>query len=796
MRAVGGLSRLSTFILAILVIVASTIAGTGYTVWRLRTAAIDRNFEAASMYARAFEDHLTQSFNVIDLTLVNALGPGANGSRTDARLAEALRQAPYLRSLAVLDMAGKIAASSNPGNVGVHIVRGDFLPPIPEPRAILRAGPPWVGRDFRDGRAVTLKDPADPQALGLIPLLRDVALDDGHWLTMLASLNTDYLLNHYGRNIAADVGAVELLRYDGILLLSTDEKQQPGTRPLSDAMVDQLTQDESGRFEQKLDDGRTVLTAFRASRTYPFVIVVRLDKENGLRVWRDEAASTVAFVSAMLLATLVLAKLYFVRLERLARQHDADEEQLRLRGAALDAAANAIIITDRQGEIEWANPAFCALSGYGIEEIVGRNPRELVKSAEQASDFYTNLWGTICAGKVWRGELINRRKDGTSYLEGQTITPVRDENGAIRHFIAVKQDISESKEAENALRDSQTKLHATLDAIPDLLFEVNLDGRYISYHSPRTDLLAAPPEMFLGKLVSEVLPPDAAVVVMAALRETNERGRSTGKQIALALPQGELWFELSVAKKSTAVDGEPCFIVLSRDITERRRDARRMEELSRHLVMVQESARRRLAGDLHDRTSPNLAAISVNLDIMTATLPEGELPVLCSRLEDVRALVEDTTASIREICSDLRPPVLDYAGVCAALESYAKQFQRRTSMAVQIDCVGSEQRLAPALESALFRIVQEALTNCAKHSRAKSILVSLRMECLPVVLSITDDGIGFDPDLLGKTTHTGGLGILTMREMAELSGGTFALESRPGKGTRIQVEIYPEEAPA
>ena len=163
------------------------------------------------------------------------------------------------------------------------------------------------------------------------------------------------------------------------------------------------------------------------------------------------------------------------------------------------------------------------------------------------------------------------------------------------------------------------------------------------------------------------------------------------------------------------------------------------------------------------------------------------LPFCANR--DVRALIEDTTASIREICSDLRPPVLDYAGLFAALESYAKQFQRRTTMAVRIDCPHPELRLAPAQESVLFRIAQEALTNCAKHSRAKSILVSLSQESPAIVLAISDDGVGFDPASLGKTTHTSGLGVLTMREMAEFAGGKFILESTPGGGTRIKVEI-------
>jgi PAS domain S-box-containing protein len=656
----GGLGRRSTAALMALAVALAVFGATGYTLWRLRAETIERQLDSAAMYARAFEDHLTQTLNAIELTLSNA----ARGERDSRNLVAALRHAPYLRSLGVIDGSGTVVAASEPRNLGVRLEHADFLPLTAGASMILRVGPPWIGRDFYEGRAAARERPAAPDALTMIPVLRQLPLDEERRVTLAAAVNSDFFLNHYGRSIAAEIGTVELLRVDGMLLLSTDERAQPGAAPRGRDISERFGREEFGQFEQELENGRMALTAFRASRSYPFAIAVHLDKQRALASWRREAAHTLAAVSGAFLTALALASLYFIRMERIARQHDDDVQQLRLRGAALEASANAIIITDRDGVIEWANPAFCALSGYSMEETIGRKPSELIKSGMQRADTYRELWDTILAGKVWRGEMINRRKDGSQYPEDQTITPVRDERGTIRNFIAVKQDVTERK-------------------------------------------------------------------------------------------QGEA----------------------------------RMEQLSRHLVVVQESTRRRLSGELHDRTSPNLAAIGVNLDIISAIVPQQESPVLSARLDDVRALIEDTTASIREICSDLRPPILDYAGPVAALESYVKQFNRRTGIAVQIECPQRGVRLAPALESVLFRIVQEALTNCAKHSRARSIEVSLSLDTQPLVLTVRDDGVGFNPELLGKTTHTGGLGILTMREMAEFSGGTFKLESLPGSGTRIRVEI-------
>jgi PAS domain S-box-containing protein len=131
------------------------------------------------------------------------------------------------------------------------------------------------------------------------------------------------------------------------------------------------------------------------------------------------------------------------------------EKALLLRGAALEAAANAIVITDIQGNIEWANPAFTKLSGWELTEAIGKNPRALVKSDKHDAAFYRQMWDTINTGNVWQGEVINRRKDGELRTENMTITPVRDGQGKVSHFIAIKQDITDQKAIEAHLLQTQ-----------------------------------------------------------------------------------------------------------------------------------------------------------------------------------------------------------------------------------------------------------------------------------------------------------------------------------------------------
>ncbi len=139
------------------------------------------------------------------------------------------------------------------------------------------------------------------------------------------------------------------------------------------------------------------------------------------------------------------------------------EEQLRLQSVALESAANGIVITDRNGNIQWVNPAFCKMTGYNVDEVIGKNPR-IQKSGMVPQEVFSNLWKTILSGNVWHGELINRRKDGSIITEEQTIAPVKDSTGQIIHFITIKQDITERKHAEDALSKRSDQI-ATLNRV-------------------------------------------------------------------------------------------------------------------------------------------------------------------------------------------------------------------------------------------------------------------------------------------------------------------------------------------
>jgi len=168
-----------------------------------------------------------------------------------------------------------------------------------------------------------------------------------------------------------------------------------------------------------------------------------------------------------------------------------NEKQLHLHKTALEAAANGIVITDREGTIVWVNPAVTHLTGYSAEELIGKNPR-IFKSGKQDNDLYQNLWNTIISGEVWKGEMVNRRKDGSLYIEEMTITPVRFGGGGITHFIAVKQDVTQRKQSEEATKESDERFQVVSRATNDAVWDWDLKTNQLWYNENIQNLFGYP----------------------------------------------------------------------------------------------------------------------------------------------------------------------------------------------------------------------------------------------------------------------------------------------------------------
>ena len=215
----------------------------------------------------------------------------------------------------------------------------------------------------------------------------------------------------------------------------------------------------------------------------------------------------------------------------------------------------------------------------------------------------------------------------------------------------------------------------------------------------------------------------------------------------------------------------------------------RLRALTVRLAEAEDSERRRLARELHDQVGQNLTALGINLNILRTQMPEGMVDSVSSRLDDSLALVEQTAERIRDVMSNLRPPLLDEYGLVAALHWYGSQFAARTGVAVGVEGEEPAPRLATPVENALFRIVQEALTNVVKHAQATRVTVAVEAEDGTVRLVVADDGVGFSPGALVRPDGHRGWGLLTMAERAEAMGGRCRIESSPDQGTRIIAEV-------
>lgn len=203
----------------------------------------------------------------------------------------------------------------------------------------------------------------------------------------------------------------------------------------------------------------------------------------------------------------------------------------------------------------------------------------------------------------------------------------------------------------------------------------------------------------------------------------------------------------------------------------------------------EEEERRRLARELHDQVGQNLTALSINLNILGSQLGKKPAPELSKRLNDSQRLLEEISIKIRDIMVELRPPVLDDYGLLAALRWLGNWFLNHTG--IPIDIIGEEKpvRLPLSVEITLFRVTQQGLSNVAQHAQAKKVVITLTETEENCRLTITDDGLGFNPDIIKHKKGQEIWGLITMKERIEALGGDFCIASTPGQGTRIEVTV-------
>ena len=215
-----------------------------------------------------------------------------------------------------------------------------------------------------------------------------------------------------------------------------------------------------------------------------------------------------------------------------------------------------------------------------------------------------------------------------------------------------------------------------------------------------------------------------------------------------------------------------------------------LQTLSTELMNAQEEERKRISQELHDEMGQALTAMHINLTVMGKELPPEAVALVRERLEETVSLVDQTLAQVRELALDLRPSMLDDIGLLPTLRWYVSRYAKRMSLEIELQALGLEDRLPAEMETLLYRAVQEALTNVARHAQASRVNIRLERKSSTVSTFIQDDGRGFDAEELAQRPPSArGVGLLGMRERVAGLGGSLSIHSHPGQGTRLSIIV-------
>jgi PAS domain S-box-containing protein len=372
--------------------------------------------------------------------------------------------------------------------------------------------------------------------------------------------------------------------------------------------------------------------------------------------------------------------------------------------------------------------------------------------------------------------------------------PVYDNHGNFAGAVVTLIDITGRKEAEQALRESEERYRQVVEFCPDGIM-IHVDGKIVFANRALRESVR---DDFVNLPIMKFVHPDYHEVVAARFRRLNEGATAQPWHEIKALRGDGTIVDVEVASQAVSLNGRRCVQVMIRDITERKRAdherdqlfveveaARsRLELLSRRLVKVQEAERRHLARELHDHIGQELTALKLNLD-RYANAPT-ETPA--SAIEEARARVDHLVKLVREMSLDLRPTMLDDLGLVPALHWHFDRFFGTSGTRVNFKHSGlGDRRFSPDIETAAYRVVQEALTNVVRHSGAKEVTVRLWASDHSLCVQVEDLGAGFEPDkALAAGTSSGLSGL---RERAALLGGRLRIESTPGSGTHLTAEF-------
>jgi two-component system sensor histidine kinase UhpB len=356
--------------------------------------------------------------------------------------------------------------------------------------------------------------------------------------------------------------------------------------------------------------------------------------------------------------------------------------------------------------------------------------------------------------------------------------------------------------ADSARRESEARFHAVASLVHDLLWQSDPDGMVTWVNDRWYEFTGQTREQASSVGWVNALHPGDRTAALQQWKETVRTGGSLTREHRIRGKDGEFrWFRVRAEPLRDESGRVLYWFGAATDVHEQRRVSAQLAEsaadrtaLRRELALAEEEERRRLARELHDEVGQHLTALGLGLQELSDVAPPGS--DADRRATQLRALAETLGRELHGIAVRLRPAALDDFGLEAALRSYAVEWSRQSGIALDLHTHGQGERLPSGTESAIYRIVQEALTNVARHSGAARAGVVLEHGSAYIQVIVEDDGCGFDPKRVATARREGAppLGLLGIRERTALVGGTMEIESTPGKGTTLFVRVPVEES--
>jgi PAS domain S-box-containing protein len=458
------------------------------------------------------------------------------------------------------------------------------------------------------------------------------------------------------------------------------------------------------------------------------------------------------------------------------------EESLWEKERAIESSINGIAISDLDGNITYANAACLKLWGYTNKaEVLGRNATDFWCEPEKVARIIKGLQNR----KGWFGELTAERKDGSTFEAQVSASRVVDKAGKAISMLAAFVDITSRKKAEENYRSIfKNAVIGIYRSTPQGQFlAVNPTFvRIFGYESPRQII-------DMGRGAAEQL--YVRREQRRAFQQLMERhGQVDGLSSEACRRDGtKIW----IKENARAVRGSKGRVAyyegFVRDITTEREAEEASKQAARRVIEAQEEERRRVARGLHDSVGQLLSSARFQLAAAGEKMLDHNQKS-CPELDHSLGLMEKAVQEIREIVHNLRPTVLDDLGLLAAIHSLCEEFRETTRMTVTFRAIPKQARFAPEIELALFRIVQEALNNIEKHSRATRSSVSIVQKGASLQIKVKDNGTGFSPLAVGKKKgKNSGYGLHSMTEQGTSIGGKTEIRSAIGRGTEVIVRV-------